>query len=404
MDFPQRHRDFRTSQKRAAKFRWLVKGGTHLSGPRWHALGDGLNQGDPLADAVVDWMHEYGMKAGRALFEQGIRQGVDTFSPQQIEDAGPLLSFLAEVEKRPDWLNNELLALGSRVLDRVHPVSYYVLRDAALMAGYLSSDLNKPLLMTGALQGGASRRVAQTMKWFSDCAESGGLQRQGPGFASTLHVRLLHAMIRKQLYKHRDWDADEMGLPINQTDMVATWLAFSVVFLGGARLMGVPFTKREAKAVMHLWKYACWLMGVDEQWLTDDETEGRRLLFHIFGTYRSANESSRLMGIALKNEVPQIPFPRWRGWVWRWEQAKHLSLTALFVGPKGMKQLGLPMWIPPWYPMLSFPINLLTHTLLRFSPTLQRRYERRGHKARDELVQLHFGIETPDLASFSDQT
>lgn len=404
MSIPTRHRDFETSRRRAAKFRWLVKGGTALSGPRWHALGEGLNAGDPLADAVVEWLHSYGMKEGRALFELAVTQGVQSFSDKQRAEAGPLLAFFAEVDKRPEWLNNELLALGSRVLDRVHPVSYYVLRDAALMTGYLSSDLNKPLLMTGALHGGASRRVAQTMKWFSDCAQAGGLQRQGVGFASTLHVRLLHAMIRKQLHKHQDWDTHEMGLPINQTDMVATWLAFSVVFLGGARLVGVPFTKRESKAVMHLWKYACWLMGVDEQWLTDNETDARRLLFQIFGTYRGASESSRLLGIALRDEVPQIPFPRWHAWVWRWEQAKHLSVTSLFAGPKGMKKLGLPMWIPPWYPLLSIPFNLLIHTLLRLSPKLQRRYERRGHKARDELVQLHFGIGTPDLVSFADQT
>ena len=402
MGLPHRHQKFAASKKRAAKFRWLVKGGTELSGPRWQALGEGLVAGDPLADAVVEWMHAYGMKAGRALFEKGIAEGVQSFSDKEQAEAEPLLAFFAEVERRPEWLNNELLALGSRVLDRVHPVSYYVLRDAALMAGYLSSDLNKPLLMTGALHGGASRRVAQTMKWFSDCAKSGGLQRQGDGFQSTLHVRLLHAMIRGRLFEHKDWDAEDMGLPINQTDMVATWLAFSVVFLGGARLMGVPFTKRESQAVMHLWKYACWLMGVDEQWLTDNENDGRRLLFHIFGTYRGPNESSRLMGQALKAELPQIPFPRWRAFVWRWEQAKHLSLTSLFVGPVGMKQLGLPVWMLPWYPIVSFPINLLLHTLLRLSPKLQRRFERRGHKAREELVQLHFGINTPDLASFSD--
>lgn len=397
---PRRHRDYQASVRRAGKFRWLVKGGTALPKARWQALGEGLEQGDKPADAVVAWLHDFGVKPGRLLLDKAISRGVDSLTPEEQAAAEPLLTFMQQVERRPDWLDDELLVLGSRVLDRVHPVSYYVLRDAALMTGYLSSDLNKPLLMTGALKGGASRRVAQTMKWFADCAKSGGLERWGDGFRSTLHVRLLHAMFRDSLPKHADWDREEMGLPINQTDMVATWLGFSVVFLGGARLMGVPFTAHESKAVMHLWKYACWLMGVEEHWLTDDETEGRRLLFHIFGTYRGANESSRQMGVALKGELPQIPFKRWRPLVWRWEQAKHLSLTSLFAGPLGMHRLGLPMWVPPWYPMLAFPINLIRHGFLRLSPALQRRAERRGHQAREDLVQLHFGIETPDLAEF----
>lgn len=397
---PNRHQSYEKSCKRAAKFRWLVKGGTALPEDRWLALGEGLNEGDPLADAVVEWLHDYGVKEGRVLIEKVIARGVDSLTADEQANAAPLMAFMANAEERPEWLNDDLLALGSRVLDRVHPVSYYVLRDAALMAGYLSSDLNKPLLMTGALKGGASRRVAQTMKWFADCAKRDGLERWGDGFRSTLHVRLLHAMFRSSLYKHADWDADDMGLPINQTDMVATWLGFSVVFLGGARLMGVPFTKQESKAVMHLWKYACWLMGVNEKWLSDSETDARRLLFHIFGTYRGPNESSRQMGKALMGEVPQIPFPRWRPLVWRWEQAKHLSLTSLFTGPVGMRQLGLPAWHLPWYPILSVPINLLRHGLLRFFPALQRRAEQRGHKAREELVKLHFGIDTPDLAEY----
>ena len=137
------------------------------------------------------------------------------------------------------------------MIDRCHPVPFYVLQNMGLMAGYLSSDLNPPLLMTGALSGGANRRMAQTMKWFTDCVSPGGLVRGGAGFGSTLHVRLLHATLRRRLSAHRDWDSSDMGLPINQTDMTATWLAFSVVLLAGARLMGVTFSRDEAISVMH---------------------------------------------------------------------------------------------------------------------------------------------------------
>lgn len=402
MGFPIRHGSFEKTSQWVGRRRWLLGSGAVPSQARWQQLGQGLTQGDPLADAVVTWMHTRGMKPARALFEQALHQGVQSLTTKQRAEAPALLAFFSTVDQLPDWVDADLLRLGGRVIDRCHPVPYYVLRNAGLMAGYLLSDLNKPLLMTGALKGGASRRMAQTMKWYSDCAGEGGLTRQGEGFKSTVQVRLLHAMFRHSLSRHADWDHADMGLPINQTDMVATWLAFSVVFLAGARLMGVSFTREESRAVMHLWRYACWLMGVDAHWLTDDERAGRILLFQIIGSFRGPDESSRLLGQALEREVAQIPYPHARPLRWRLEQAKHLSVTMLFAGPMGMRDLGLPSWVPPWYPLASFGLNLPKSLLLRLAPAaLQRRVERKGAKGRRELVQLHFGGDRPDLATFS---
>jgi hypothetical protein len=267
------------------------------------------------------------------------------------------------------------------------------------MAGYLSSDLNKPLVMTGALSGGASRRMAQTMKWYSDCAAVGGLDRHATGYRSSLHVRILHATIRQRIADDPEWDHADMGLPINQTDMAATWLAFSVIYLVGIRVMGVPVSKHESKSVMHLFRYACWLMGVDEDWLTDDEHQGRVLLLQILSTYRRADESSRLLGQALMGEIPDIPYETMRPVTWRWEQYKHLSTTRLFVGNKGMKQLGLPRWIPPLYPLACIPANTFKHRLMAKIPSQRSRFEAQGQREREKMVRLHFASATPDLAT-----
>ena len=71
-----------------------------------------------------------------------------------------------------------------------------------------------------------------------------------------------------------EWKAEQWGLPVNQIDMVATYLGFCVIMLEGLRLMGIPVTARNSKAVMHLWAYAGWLMGVDERWLVHRERDG----------------------------------------------------------------------------------------------------------------------------------
>ena len=401
MKFPRRHASYEDATTWSPLVRWALGGGEPIGRARWHRIGQGLTQGDPLADAVVAWVKTspLGTPGARELVKRACAEGLGALSAAERAQAPALCALLEVTERRPAWVRPELLELGRRVLDRCHPVPYYVLRDVGLMAGYKWRDLNRPLVMTGALDGGARRRVAQTMKWYDDCAHPRGLEVGQVGYRSTLHVRLLHATVRRWLTGHQGWDAEDGGVPINQTDMAATWLAFSVLFLGGARLMGVTFSGREALGVMHVWKLACWLLGVDLSWLTDDERAGRRLLYEILSTYRGPDDTSARLGRALMEETRQIPYPtRLRPLVWRLERAKHLSMTSLVAGPKGMRELGLPAWALPWYPLASIPFRLVRSSLLRVDSPLQRAVERRGRAQRAELVALHFAGDAPGLA------
>jgi hypothetical protein len=79
------------------------------------------------------------------------------------------------------------------------------------MGGYMLSGFNKTLVLTGALNKGASARIAETGKWWIDCTETDGMRRGGPGYKSTLHVRLVHALVRRNLQKRPDWDSQRMG-------------------------------------------------------------------------------------------------------------------------------------------------------------------------------------------------
>jgi len=152
------------------------------------------------------------------------------------------------------------------------------------MGGYLLSGFNKALILTGALNKGAAQRIAETGKWWIDCTEHGGMEKHAAGYRSTLHVRMVHAMVRRHLPKNPEWKNEEYGLPVNQIDMVATYLAFGPVMLVGMRALGIPVLPRDSRAVMHLWKYAGWLMGVEDKWLVDDEREGLALLYKTYMT------------------------------------------------------------------------------------------------------------------------
>ena len=391
---PLRHQPYEVAARWSPLARRVLCGHTsHLTHERWSFIAAQLQQGDVLADALVDWMHAYGMREARGLVERALCHGSARLDPAILSQSEALSTFLDVVGEVPDWVDVDLIERGGRFLDRTHPAPYYVLRNMGLLAGYTWSDLNHPLLLTGALRSGATRRVTQTMSWFSQAIHPHALRPGERGHIDTIKVRLLHATVRRHLLTREDWDTHERGLPINQTDMAATWLAFSVVLLLGLRMLGVPVSQGDAHAVMHLFKYACWLMGVEVAWLTDDELDGRALLFDILSTYRGPDESSAALSRALADQTRELEFSSFaplNALLWRVERSRHLGTAHLFLGPKGMLKLGLSPLHLPWYPCAIFGYNLMRGLLLDHVPSLQAPASARGLKAREALMDQHW--------------
>jgi hypothetical protein len=349
----------------------------------YDALVAALWDGDPSMDAVLDWMYESGVGESRRLFEQVLERGIES-----IKDAPePLKKFFAEVDTVPDWVDWDLVEEGVRFTHRTGLAGPFILRDFALMGGYLLSGFNQALVLTGALNKGAAQRIAETAKWWMDCTEHDGLRRDGAGFKTTVRVRMVHALVRRNLQQREDWDNDEWGLPVNQTDMVATYLAFCVVMLVGVRALGIPVTPRESRAVMHLWKYACWLMGVDAQWLCDHERDGLVLLYQTYMTQSRPDWTSKELGRALAEEPLKRKFP--------WQDKhpllhdllrkvlyhQHLSTTSLFLNGAQRESLGLPKNIYPWYPALSAGPRFLLYSAGRLTERGRRKLEEKGRAA-----------------------
>ncbi len=393
---PSRHGvDVATGRRIGRVFRWTIRGNAEPSPERWRALGEGLMQGDRPADRLLEWMQGKGLARTMPLFQRALAHGIAA-----VADApAPLREFFTRCETDPPWLDRKLLAEGASVSQSWGLRLYYALRDGALMPGYLASAFNRTLILTGALEGGTPRRVAETMKWTTDCLTDGGMDIGGAGFRGTLHVRLMHAIIRRRLLKRPDWDVKELGLPINQTDMAATNYGFSVVGLLGVRALGVPVTRRDAHAVMHAWKYINWLMGVDEQWLTGDEMEGRRLLYQMLLAQSPPDETSKQLGRALMEETAQVPYPHFRVLRAGFERARHLSVTRLFAGGRGMRELGLPAGVLPWYPLISAPFTFAWQVAHRLFLGGRQRAARVGHRDVVNLVKLHFAGLEPRVGS-----
>lgn len=93
---------------------------------------------------------------------------------------------------------------------------------------------------------------------------SSALRPKGKGWVACLRVRALHAKIRRSLLKSNRWDCERNGVPINQEDLCATLLAFSVNVLSGIEIvLGQPLPEGDQRDYLALWRYIGWLLGVD---------------------------------------------------------------------------------------------------------------------------------------------
>ena len=333
---------------------------------QWQALGQALMRGDPLADRVAHWVLKTGLRTAQPVLERALNLGLDG-----VPEAPPeVRAFFAAIEATPDWFDPALALEGARVCHLSGLDGLWVLRDGALMSSYQASAINQTLLLTGGLERGPQRRVAETVRWWMDCTTPGGLSRFAAGFKSTARVRLMHALVRERVRHLPEWDTSQLGLPVNQVDMQASYLGFSAVFLMGQRLFGIPVPRAEAAAVMHLWRYIGWLMGVEDELMCDDEQQGRVLLYRNLISQAPPDDTSVVLARALMDEPLHRRY-RWAaGLQGRFNRARHLSLVSWFIGQQGMRNLGLPPTLP-WYPLMLMAPMALHSAALRLLPRLR---------------------------------
>lgn len=374
---PRRFQIKTTPPADARKLSWLL-GKKRLPTPaQYEAYRHLLMQGDPLADELAAWVAEAGFAHGRRLLDQALEHGIDTVPDAPLE----LRRFFTHVEAQPLWLDWELLELGQRTIRRGGPIGSLIMRDVALMGGYGNAAINKPLVFTGALADGAYRRTSETRAFAVDAARPGALAHGHSGFKTTVRVRFLHGLLRQRIRSHADWRDDEWGVPINQGDMLATNLAFSMVYLIGMRSLGFRYSRREREGVLHLWRYIGYLMGIDERILVSSETEGLRVLYTVLMTQPAPDDDTRALAHALMNEPYEARPDGSRIARWRAEThvRMHNGVSHLFLGSEAYRQLGLPddrRWT--WFPLLLIPVISGAETVRQVLPFGSRLFAKVG--------------------------
>jgi hypothetical protein len=381
---PSRFRPNPDKQGEAWRFRLLLgKKGLPTAGQMDH-YRELLMQGDPLDDQLADWAQAVGFMQARALLDKALDEGIATVpeAPDFLKD------LFGHIDAEPMWLDRQLLELGQRAICRTGVVGTLVMRDAALMGGYGNAAINKPLVFTGALADGAARRTSETRAFAIDATRPGAMNRFGKGFRTTVRVRFLHAILRRRIRSHPDWRDEDWGIPINQGDMLATNLAFSVAYLTGMRVLGFRYSRRERDGVIHLWRYIGYLMGIDERILVTDEKEGLRILYTVLISQPEADADTRKLALALMNEPYETAGKGRLAQLWAEAQVRaHNGVSHFFLGGRSYRNLGLPegrRWT--WVPLAIMPAVAAAETVRQLTPFGNELFARVGLAWRERWI------------------
>ena len=227
-------------------------------GPPVDRLAEALTRSDPLADAVVASFARAPRGEGFRQLDLALARGLAGVSGADES----LRALLADAERTPVWVDPARLERGARFFLRSGLFGGIVLGAESLVLGYASPGGNKPLVWTGALEERAARRVGETARFVEAVTQPGQLARSGAGFAITLKVRVMHAEVRRLIHASDRFDVAAWGEPINQHDMAATILLFSVAVLDGLEKLGLRVSREDADDFVHLWAYIAHLMEI----------------------------------------------------------------------------------------------------------------------------------------------
>lgn len=331
-------------------------------------IDDGYDKGDPLCDAWIadaKEMKGHGMK----LFRQALHEGID--SVKNAPDS--LKALFTQADTVPDWVDRDLMMIGSRALERYPLKQSLILQSSSLMGGYSIPGLSEPLKITKALSRSVVARIARTLGFTAAVTIPGGLDEKDVGYRQALHVRTIHGLVRANLKNMDDWDFERFGLPVSQTDMIATGMGSSLVLLHGLLAFKCDITQEEREGVMLMWRYTMYLMGIDDELQPKGEKECNEWFYtylmsqKLDGAYsRGLAQALHELPVLIENNPRLVPLAKM-------EQQLRAGLTRSYWGDEICDGFGLPN--PKWAVHMITAmtgVQVASDKAQRYSKQLQR--------------------------------
>jgi hypothetical protein len=348
-------------------------------GTRAQKYAEFLWRTDPLAEAVMDEFARMPESKWRALLEVALARGVEA-----VPDAPePLRALFRQLESPPIWVDRDRCNLGGSTFLRCR-LGFVPLALLALPIIYSWPAGNKPLALSGQLVHRASQRLKDTARYVFAVSQPDGLSRFSEGFAMTVRVRLIHAQVRRLLLESGQWRPEAWGAPINQCHMAGTNLMFSVGVLDGLTRLGYRFKRVEREALVHLWRYAGYLLGVEHELQMADEFESHRLLDLMFAFEPEPDDDSR----ALVDALMQTSLTYVRNFkTARWCSVNLCyGISRALIGGEQAVALGFPKTNWKFIVPMIRPFTWLVETTRMFSSSVQALAKVAGPKAFRHLL------------------
>ncbi|MGB3618745.1 MAG: oxygenase MpaB family protein [Catalinimonas sp.] len=250
--------------------------------------------GDPAADAVVAeiFAEENKGDAGRVMQALARHEEDPGAYPEYCRD------YLAATAELPAWADRRRMERGRRFYERSAPEIGLALGLLTLPYCYAAADGAKVLAFSKRLEDDAYKRMQETGQFVWNVMRPHAFAANGPGFAATRQVRLLHATIRHHVGKSPRWDST-WGVPVNQEDQGGTNLAFSFITMRGLRRMHVPIDPTDGEDFLHLWNVVGSRLGVPDAMLPENLKEAYALDRHIARRQFRASDEGRSLTAAL---------------------------------------------------------------------------------------------------------
>ena len=377
----------------------------------------GYDIGDPLADSLAADGIRFAKPLQQSILDNGLNN--DSFSDLKGFADAEHPAFIAMTEQfssHPVWFDPKLAEIGAIAYRRYPLMLIWLLRNVALMAGYSIPALSLPLIQTGALMHDALPRLMRTYAYILAVSEHPQLNASSQnkatisqvlaigseGWRQSIKVRQIHTLVRQNLLKGKltsadsiiedssqhhnadgSWNSDYWGLPINQTDMIATHLQFSLLIMRGLKLLGARISDEEAEGILHLWNLASYWMGVDLQRLPKTEVACWEWLY----TYLSIQQLDFEMGQPLAKALHDLPRQLMgednrKG---RFVEMVNASVTRTLVGDDIGDGLDLPKSKIRFGVLSSVPILFALDTARQHNSTMADKLEQFRAKRQDNM-------------------
>jgi len=146
---------------------------------------------------------------------------------------------------------------------------------------------------------------------------------------------------------------------VNDVDMVATYLGFSLVFLEELQMQGFNPSEEEVNGIFHLWKYIGHAFGIDPHLLPDNEEQAIQTLYTFTMTQPPADPDTLALAQALMNAPSTAMFPK-KPWQKKLLVKIYLSFNYYYLCKHACKRMHLPSTALGFVPYVTAFINRLS--------------------------------------------